>query len=294
MLKLNLAGAVCVGAVVACAAGATQAQSLLGYGSGKLLLTGGVSQVEGSAGGGLTPWAVIGGYDSSNEVGGNVLSTALTTQDYSLHSTGALVGFYDRVELSYARQTFDLRNVGTALGLGYGYKINVGTVGAKVRLIGNAVLDQDEWWPEVSVGAQMKSNDHAGLVEALGARSGKGTDYYISATKLYLAQSLLLNATIRETRANQFGILGFGGKTDAEHTEFEGSAAYLLTRQIAIGAEYRSKPDDLAVAHEGSASDVFVAYAATKNISVTLASVDLGNIVTRKQSGFYASLQAGF
>ena len=28
--------------------------------SGKLLLTGGVSQVEGAAGGGLTPWAVIG------------------------------------------------------------------------------------------------------------------------------------------------------------------------------------------------------------------------------------------
>jgi len=30
--------------------------------SGKLLLTGGVSQIEGAAGGGLTPWAVIGGY----------------------------------------------------------------------------------------------------------------------------------------------------------------------------------------------------------------------------------------
>ena len=29
---------------------------------GKLLLTGGVSQLEGAAGGGITPWAVIGGY----------------------------------------------------------------------------------------------------------------------------------------------------------------------------------------------------------------------------------------
>jgi hypothetical protein len=30
--------------------------------SGKLLLTAGVSNIEGSAGGGLTPWALIGGY----------------------------------------------------------------------------------------------------------------------------------------------------------------------------------------------------------------------------------------
>ena len=292
MLNRKWIAAVCVGALAAGAAGATRAQSL--FGSGKLLLTGGVSQVEGSAGGGLTPWAVIGGYGSSDQIGGNVFATSLVTQDYSLHATGALVGFYDRVELSYARQTFDLRNVSTALGLGYGYRINVNTFGAKVRLIGNAVLDQDEWWPEVSVGAQMKTNDHAALVEALGARSGKGTDYYVSATKLYLAQSLLLNVTLRETRANQFGILGFGGRSDADHAEVEGSAAYLLTRQIAVGAEYRQKPDDLAVAHEGSASDLFIAYAVTKNVSVTLASVDLGNIVTRKQSGFYASLQAGF
>jgi hypothetical protein len=292
MMNRKWIGAACAGAIAVCAAGATQAQSL--FGSGKLLLTGGVSQVEGSAGGGLTPWAVIGGYETSDQIGGNVFTTGLTTQDYSLHSTGALVGLYDRLELSYARQTFDLRNVSTALGLGYGYRLNVNTFGAKLRLIGNAVLDQDEWWPEVSIGAQMKSNDRAALVEALGARSGKGTDYYVSATKLYLAQSLLLNVTLRETKANQFGILGFGGRSDADHAEVEGSAAYLLTPQVAVGAEYRQKPDDLAVAHEGAASDLFVAYAVTKNVSVTLASVDLGNIVTRKQSGFYASLQAGF
>ncbi|TAN00662.1 MAG: DUF3034 family protein, partial [Rhodanobacteraceae bacterium] len=29
---------------------------------GKLLLTGGVTSISGAAGGGLTPWAVIGGY----------------------------------------------------------------------------------------------------------------------------------------------------------------------------------------------------------------------------------------
>ncbi|MDE2280798.1 MAG: DUF3034 family protein, partial [Xanthomonadaceae bacterium] len=37
--------------------------------SGKLLLTGGVSQIEGSAGGGLTPWALIGSYGTQGQFG---------------------------------------------------------------------------------------------------------------------------------------------------------------------------------------------------------------------------------
>ena len=33
---------------------------------------------------------------------------------------------------------------------------------------------------------------------------------YVSATKLLLAQSLLVNGTLRSTNANQNGLLGFG------------------------------------------------------------------------------------
>ena len=45
---------------------------------GKLLLTGGVSTVEGAAGGGLVPWALIGGYGTRDQVGGNVFVTRVT------------------------------------------------------------------------------------------------------------------------------------------------------------------------------------------------------------------------
>ncbi|MDI7775604.1 DUF3034 family protein [Asticcacaulis sp. EMRT-3] len=273
-------------------AAAADAQSL--DTSGKLLLTGGVSQIEGAAGGGLTPWAVIGGYETDGQIGGNVFYTDVGTQDYNIKSYGALVGIHNRVEFSYARQDFDTRNVGAALGLGYGYTISQDTFGVKVRVLGDAILQQDSWLPQISVGAQFKSNKNGALVKALGARDDHGTDYYVSATKLFLAQSLLVNATVRETKANQFGILGYGGIDDHYHTEVEGSVAYLLTRQIAIGAEFRAKPDNLAVAHEGNAYDAFVAYAPTKNLSFTLAYADLGNIVTRKQHGLYLSLQAGF
>ena len=40
-------------------------------------------------------------------------------------------------------------------------------------------------------------------------------DLYIAATKLYFAalagRNVILDATLRRTRANQFGLLGFGG-----------------------------------------------------------------------------------
>ena len=270
------------------------AQSLFSSFSGKLLLTGGVNSVEGSAGGGLTPWAVTGGYGTANQFGGNVYGTTVDTTDYRITSYGGLVTAFDRVELSLSRQSFDTQKVGGALGLGDGFTIDQTTAGIKVRLFGDAVLDQDEWWPQVAAGAQFKSNDKGWLVKALGARADSGTDYYISATKLFLAQDLLLNATVRETRANQLGILGFGGIDDNYHTEFEGSAAWLVDRHVAIGAEVRTKPDDLAVAHEGTAYDAFVAVAPCKSFSLTLAWVNLGNIVTRRQTGAYLSLQAGF
>ena len=292
--SFSLRAVLVTAALLALSSGTVQAQSLLGYGSGKLLLTGGVSQIEGSAGGGLTPWAVIGGYESTGQIGGNAFVTNVQTSDYNIKSNGVLAGFYDRVELSYSRQEFNTLKVGAALGLGYGYTIKQDTLGIKVKVLGDAVLEQDSWLPQIAIGAQFKSNKNGGLVKALGASDDKSTDYYVSATKLYLSHSLLLNATVRETKANQYGILGFGSASKGYTTQFEGSAAYLLNRHLAIGAEVRTKPDNLAVAHEGKAYDAFIAYAPCKNISFTLAYVDLGNIVTRKQTGTYLSLQVGF
>ncbi len=88
---------------------------------GKLLLTGGVSQLEGAAGGGLTPWAVIGGYGTSDQIGANAFYTRVNVGDYHLDDAGVLIGIYDRVELSYAQQRFDTEQVGAALGLGEGF-----------------------------------------------------------------------------------------------------------------------------------------------------------------------------
>ena len=49
---------------------------------GKLLLTAGVTQVEGAAGGGLTPWATIGAYGDRGQIGANAFYTRVDVDDY--------------------------------------------------------------------------------------------------------------------------------------------------------------------------------------------------------------------
>ena len=264
--------------------------------SGKLLATAGVSQIEGAGGGGLVPWALITGYGTKDAVGANAHYTYVHTARFDLHTAGAAVGLYDRVELSIARQWFDTRAVGGRLGLGNNYTFDQTVVGAKVRLIGDAVYDQDSWLPQIAIGAQYKSNNRGPLLSAIGAKSADGVDFYVSGTKLFLAQSLLLNATVRATKANQFGLLGFGGdRSNGYSAEFEGSAAYLINRNLAVGGEYRTKPDKLRFAREDDAWDLFAAWFIDKHVSATLAYVQLGRIAQQpSQSGVYLSLQAGF
>jgi len=77
----------------------------------------------------------------------------------------------------------------------------------------------------------------------------------------------------------------------------EFSAAYLINRKLAIGAEYRMKPRNLTADNEKDYYDAFVAWFPSKNLSVTLAYVSLGDITIynpKRQDGVYLSLQAGF
>lgn len=263
---------------------------------GKLLLTGGVTNVEGAGGGGLASWATITGYETRDGIGANVHATKVDLPDYDFTTWGAAVGWRDRVELSYARQTFDTGATGAKLGLGAGFTFHQDVIGAKVRVLGDAVYDQDTWAPQVAVGVQFKKNDRGAIIRAIGGKDDSGVDYYVAATKVLLNQSLVLDGTLRATKANQTGLLGFGGgRKDDYSLQFEGSAGVLVTKRLLIGAEYRTKPDNLAGLKEDDWMDVFAAYALNKHLSITAAYADLGTVATFKdQRGLYVSLQAGF
>jgi hypothetical protein len=290
LLALALAAAACTPAFADDAPATTPTRG------GKLLLTAGVSQLEGAGGGGLTPWALVGGYGTEGQWGASAFYTRVDVGDYHLDDAGVLVAWNDRVEFSVARQRFNTEKVGGLLGLGDGYTFTQDIVGLKLRVAGDAVRDSDRAMPQVAGGQQYKKKDRGAQLSAIGAQDDSGLDVYVSATKLFLAQGVLLNGTVRFTKANQIGILGFGGdKSNAYRPQFEVSAAYLLTRKVAIGVEYRMKPDNLGIAREDDWKDVFVAWAPTRHVSVTVAYADHGNnVVKDHQRGVYASVQVGF
>ena len=251
----------------------------LRYG-GKLLLTNGIGSLEGSSGGGLTPWAVIAGNETQEGIGVSAHGTIVELKDYDYRSAGIAVGWRDRIELSYAHQAFDTNRIGLALGLGRDYTFSQDVIGAKLRLAGDIVYDS---LPAIAVGAQYKKNNNSAVVRALGAKHDAGVDVYASVSRLFLSRSILLSATARLTKANQLGLLGFGGDRREDYSlQFEGSAAWQLSRRLAIGGEFRSKPDNLGIAREDDWVDAFAAYAINRHVTATLAYADLGSVATVK------------
>ena len=270
------------------------ADELEWFEGGKLVLTNGVTTIEGTSGGGIASWATIAGLEMDNGVGVSGHATVIELPDYGWQSHGVALGIANRVELSYARQNFDTRDVGTALGLGEGYALNQDIFAAKLRLLGDLVHG-DPLLPQISLGVEYKRSLDGNVAAAVGAADDESIDYTLSATKLFLARSVLVNATARLTEANQNGLLGFGSAAGAGHSlQVEGSLAYQLSRRAVIGGEVRTKPDNLGLGEEDW-FDLFAAYAVTDNITVTAAYVDLGSIATfEDQRGAFLSAQVAF
>lgn len=266
----------------------------------RIWATGGVTTIEGSAGGGLVPWALLGSYASDEEWGGTLALSQAETDDYSLSVTGAGLNWNNRVALTFARQTLDLDELVFTLKNGFGLEqdeLNQDIIGAKVRLTGDVLYSP---WGQWSAGLQHKRQRDFTVPEAIGARDDSGTDVYLSASKLFFAalldRNLLINATARATKANQGGLLGFGGdRNDSYEVMAEASVGLFLNRQWLVGGEYRQKPDNLSFAEEQDWWDLFVAWVPDRRLAVTAAWVNLGDVATLEdQQGLYLSLQGSF
>lgn len=263
---------------------------------GRLLATGGASSLEGAAGGGITPWAVLAGYGERDEWGASAFATRVETADYRLDVAGLAASFDNRVELSYARQRFDLGNLARGLNLPEN-SLSQDVFGLKVRLFGDLIYDQ---LPQVSLGLQHKRQKDFLIPSLVGAQRSEDTEGYISASRLILGgafgYNLLLNGGLRYSRANELGLLGFGGDRRDRHSVLkEGSVAVLFNPRWALGVEYREKPDNLSFAGESDWADLFLGYFPNKHLAVVLAYARLGEIATLdNQDGVYLSVQGSF
>lgn len=256
---------------------------------GRLLATGGATNIEGAAGGGLVPWAVISGYTEDDEIGGTVSLSRAQVDDYRLDVTAASFSYRNRFEFSIAEQMFNLENLGTEL--------RQQIFGIKYRVAGDLVYGA---MPQVSAGVLYKKNSRYDLPELVGSQRDSDWEGYVAASKVWLAgpfdRTWLANVTVRATRANQFGLLGFGGDiNDSHELQLEAATGLFLHRSVAVGLEYRQKPNNLGFADEENAMSAFVAWFPSKNVALVGAYLDLGSIAgANNQTGYYLSLQASF
>ena len=151
--------------------------------------------------------------------------------------------------------------------------------GVKVRVAGDAIYGQDTWLPQIAVGAEFKR--HGGIdnggVRSRAPRSSApakttASTIYVSGTKVFLVAEPARERhapsqqgePVRPARLRR-------RRGQRREAGFETTVGYLLTRKLAIGGEYRSKPDNLGVDDEGAAWDLFVAYAPNRHVSIVAA-----------------------
>lgn len=275
--------ALCCGLAAASAARAAE--------HGRLPATGGLMTIEGAAGGGLVPWAVMAGL--STKPGADAVLGISSTQvgDFRLESIGLSASWNDRFELSLGRQQFTIDRA--LLPPDIDHRIGQTVLGAKWRVAGDLIYGD---LPQMAFGLQYKRSDADVLAGALGAIRSDDVEAYFSVTRLFLAgpfdRNWLLNGTLRATRAHETGLLGFGRSDDDTHALVgEFSAAMFFNPTFAIGAEYRQKPDGLPGLGESDWRDVFVAWVPNEHVSLALAWVDLGTLAARPdQDGVFISM----
>jgi hypothetical protein len=263
---------------------------------GRLVVTGGASSIEGGAGGGIIPWAVLAGYGEQGEWGGNAFATHVDLPDYTLDVVGAAASYGNRVELSYAHQRFDLGSLVSKLNLPED-NLTQDIFGVKVRLFGDLIYDQ---LPQVSAGLEYKHQNDFLIPSLVGAKRDSDVEGYVTASRLFMGAAfgynVVVNAGLRYSRANETGLMGFGGdRRDTRSVLKEGGAAILFNPHWALGMDYREKPDNLSFAGESDWADLFVGWFPNKHVSVVLAYARLGEIATLdNQNGTYLSVQGSF
>lgn len=256
---------------------------------GRLLATDGATQIEGSAGSGLVPWAVIAGSGTRDEIGGSGFATGVFVDDLRLASFGIAGGLYDRVELSFAHQVLEVRPLDEDL------RQNV--FGLKVRAVGDLVYGRV---PAIAFGAQFKHMLDFDVPKAVGADEDFGVDLYGGVSRLFLGglfgHNVLLNGVVRASKANQIGLLGFGGPgRDNYQFHFEGTAAVFLTRRVVVGYDFRQKSKNLRAVNEDPWQAAFLAVVPSRHFKVVAAYARLGEVAgLGHQDGAYVSLQGSF
>lgn len=256
---------------------------------GELVATAGLLSPNGSAGGGITSWAILSGYGSADSWGGAAQASTVALDDYQLTTLAISVAVNNRFEIFASRNELDLPS---RLGVPFG-SIAQKTIGAKVRLEGDLIYGDV---PQISLSAYYQDHEDEPLLNALGGLRDSDTGVQLGVTRLWVDglghRTWLGHIGLRYDRATYLGLLGHGASGTSREISVEAAGAVFINRHLAIGAEYRQMPDVLPGIAEDDWKDVFIAWFPNKNVSVALAYVDAGEIVgLPSQNGVYVAVE---
>lgn len=256
---------------------------------GRLRGSGGLLSVEGAAGGGLVPWAVIAGHGERGEWDVLASISTVDTGDFDLRSAAVAVAWDNRLELSYARMSLGLDAL-IERGLFPNRRLDTEVLGAKLRLAGDLIYGRG---PQIALGLQWRRSRDPDLVRFASAEKDRGTDVYLSASKLWVdgiaSRRTLASLSLRSSNSHQLGLAGFSSHRSST---IEASVGVFVHPDWLLGVEYRGKPDRLEFAREDAWRDIYLAWLPSKHWHLALAYADLGSVGGfPNQQGAYLTVQ---
>ena len=210
--------------------------------------------IEGYSGGAITPLAYICNACPKGQILGkpSVAYTFVLLGSRKLHVVSVVQPFLERFEFGYAYNRLDVGSLHddiTKAGLNLGRDhVQLHHFNLRCQILPENSFDLP--LPAVTAGVHFKYNDGiarmdrslGGALKTIGYHRNEGTDFTLTATKMFpklaFGRPVILTAGLRNSRASQLGLLGFG---DSCATTVEGSVVYLPLDNVALAYEFRQK-----------------------------------------------------
>jgi hypothetical protein len=209
-----------------------------------------------------------------------------------------------RLELGYGYDRFDTGTLDgdilKATGVDVDHKhVALQSYNARVLIIKENDYGTN-WLPAITAGVQYKKNSGieeidnklGGALTSIGLDSSDGEDYFVTATKAFVADwtfghPLIVSAGARNSSAAQLGFLGF---SDHRTTTFEGNVVYIPTSWLLVAYEYRQKGDPYRrigklVGPEDDWQAVDVSWLINSHATLVAGWGIFGNVVNTKEDG---------
>ncbi|MBM4017627.1 MAG: DUF3034 family protein [Planctomycetes bacterium] len=200
--------------------------------------------------------------------------------------------FFRRIELGYAFTTLDLGDFTAAVQRATGIDINDHVVmhGFNIR---GLLIEEGKYCPAITGGASFKyaptvqniNKRLFGGVRALGMERANGTDFTLTASKMFpgacFGRPVITTGGIRFSQGAQLGLLGFA---DAYRLTGEGSVCVLVTDWLGVVYEFRQKKNPYdrlgrLVGKEDNWHTVCLAFLINEHLAVACGWGHFGNVV---------------